>query len=111
MLLYALDNDSGIENGGNTMEVISNWSKFKEYAKKHPKTDVAELKVWDDHLLEHAILTPIAGADLSQVDSTDRYEHYFTYQILASGFDRLTSEATRVLQTFGFDIELRPKAQ
>lgn len=111
MLLYALDNDSGIENGGNTMEVISNWSKFKEYAKKHPKTDVAELKVWDDHLLEHAILTPIAGADLSQVDSTDRYEHYFTYQILASGFDRLTSEATSVLQAFGFDIELRPKAQ
>lgn len=43
MLLYALDNDSGIENGGNTMEVISNWSEFKEYAKKYPKTDVAEL--------------------------------------------------------------------
>lgn len=93
------------------MEVISNWSEFKEYAKKYPKTDIAELNVWDDHLLEHAILTPIAGADLSQVDSADRYEHYFTYQILTSGFNRLTSEATRVLQAFGFDIELRPKAQ
>ena len=108
---YALDNDSEIENGGNTMEVISNWNEFKEYTKQHPKSDIAELRVWDNYLLEHAILTPIAGADLSQVNSADRYEHYFTYQILTSGFDRLTSEATRVLQAYGFDIELRPKVQ
>lgn len=79
------------------MEQITNWSELKEYARKHPETDMAELAIWNN---KNVVITPKF--------ETGRY--HYGCQILKKGYDHLTSEATKVLQGYGFDIMLCPNS-